>query len=445
MRAKLILLSAFVVGIVGGSLASGCQTYDFEPVDPLALAQTTKGDVIRARALKPNMMVLLDTSGSMTLPADGTLAACQVSNPTNPARPLCGDQGNPPCNVNTCPTRWSELRSAMGAFLGNSGTVARLGLTTYPAAAAGQCGASSSVRIPIPKLEEVRDDEVSKLQDKANAISDVILNQIALDSSSATPDRPSPIGGTPTSQSLRFVGEQPELQAQDREDFVLLLTDGLPNCNAGNPNGGNATTCRCTQSPCPTTYPALLCLDKDASVAAVTDLRTQKQIRTIVIGFGADFTSGRPETQAGAETLNEMAVAGEFARNLDCTTDAQCGANDTCNPTTRKCNRRFYLASNQAELANALNEIISRVDPSKVCQLALEQSQRPSDENLIVVYLGSPDDATLPSLPRVSSTGETNWELNETGILFLGSACQRIQNSDDDNPVKIEVRAVQRK
>jgi hypothetical protein len=436
MRAKLILLSAFVVGIVGGSLASGCQTYDFEPVDPLALAQTTKGDVIKARSLKPNMMVLLDTSGSMTLPSDSSLPACRVSNPTNPARPLCGDTGNPPCDVNTCPTRWSELRGAMGTFLGSSGSVARLGLTTYPAAATGgQCGASSSVRIPIPQID---DADTAGLQSTANSISDVILNQIALNGQGG------PVGGTPTSLSLRFVGDQVDLQGGERRDFVLLLTDGLPNCNPNNPNGGNTTTCRCTQNPCPNPPPSLLCLDKDASVAAVNDLKT-KEIQTIVIGFGADFTSTAPESQAGAETLNAMAVAGDFARTQECTTDAQCGAGDTCNTTSRVCNRRFYLASNQAELRTALDQIINLVGNKDVCLLELDPSQRPSDDNLIVVYMGTESDATLPPLPQFSSTGEKNWELNTQGVKFLGSACARIQGSTVANPVKIEVRAVQRK
>jgi hypothetical protein len=441
MRAKLILLSAFVVGIFGGSLASGCQTYDFEPVAPLALAQTTKGDVIKARSLKPNMMVLLDTSGSMTLPADASLSACQVTNPPNPARPLCGDTGNPPCDVNVCPTRWSELRGAMGTFLSTSGTVARLGLTTYPAAASGQCGASSAVRIPIPQ-----DDSDTVLTDTASAISNVILNEFALNGQGG------PTGGTPTSLSLRFVGTQADLQAQDRDDFVLLLTDGFPNCNPNNPNGGNATTCQCTQSPCPNTYPALLCLDKDASVAEVTSLKSQKAIRTIVLGFGADFTTGGdPEQNAGYQTLNAMAVAGDFPRTQACTTNADCAAPDTCclagdtNCEANKCKRRFYLASNQTELRTALEQIINLVGNEDVCLLELDPAQRPSDENLIVVYLGDEDDATLPPLPQFSPTGEKQWELNQQGVRFLGSACATIQSSTPQNPVKIEVRAVQRK
>ncbi len=107
MRAKLTLLSAFVVGIFGGALASGCQTYDFEPVEPFALAQTTIAEVVRAKSLKPNMMLLLDTSGSMTLPSDSTDPDCRDPNAPVPTRPLCGEPGNIPCDVNKCSTRWS--------------------------------------------------------------------------------------------------------------------------------------------------------------------------------------------------------------------------------------------------------------------------------------------------------------------------------------------------
>src|SRR5213076_2081393 len=56
-------------------------------------------------------------------------------------------------------------------------------------------------------------------------------------------------GGTPTGLSLSFVGGLPELNDPKREDFVLLLTDGLPNCNPSNPN--TCTTpaaCNCTLS-----------------------------------------------------------------------------------------------------------------------------------------------------------------------------------------------------
>jgi hypothetical protein len=418
MRAKLNLLSAFAVGIVGGVLVSACQTYDFEPVEPLALAQTTVGDVIRAKALKPNLMVLLDTSGSMTLPVNAADPDCKDPAGT-PPNDLCGQPGNINCNVNTCPTRWSELRSAMATFLTSSGSIARIGLTTYPAStgtSATQCAASTAVRIPIPQVD---DTDTASLQTAANQISNEILSK-------PINGQGGPAGGTPTSESLKFVSTLAELQATDRDDFVLLLTDGLPNCNANNPNAGT-DKCRCTQTTCGAS--PLGCLDKDASVAAVADLQSQKQIRTIVIGFGAETAVG-----AGPETLNAMAEAGGFARN--CAIDANaCGAGDTCDPVTKLCGRRFYQAANQAELATALREIIDKLGDKDPCLLALDPLQRPSDPKLIVVYVN--DQPVEPGL--------NTWELTNLGVQFVGDLCNRILSSTNANPIKLEARAVQRK
>ncbi|HYI00720.1 adventurous gliding motility lipoprotein CglB [Hyalangium sp.] len=419
MRAKLNLLSALAVGIVGGVLVSACQTYDFEPVEPLALAQTTVGDVITAKALKPNMMVLLDISGSMTLPVNSEDPDCKDPSGT-PPNDLCGQPGNVNCDVSRCPTRWSELRSAMATFLTSSGSIARMGLTTYPASTgttATQCLASSSVRIPVPQVE---DTDTTALQNAASQISNEILNK-------PINGQGGPSGGTPTSESLKFVGQQTDLQGTDRDDFVLLLTDGLPNCNAANPNAGNQTTCRCTQTSCGSS--PLGCLDKDASVAAVAELQSQKQIRTIVIGFGAETAVG-----AGPETLNAMAEAGGFARN--CAKDANaCGAGDTCDPVSKVCGRRFYQAANQAELATALAEIINKVGTTDPCLLALDPSQLPSDRSLIVVYVND----------QAVDEGTNTWQLTDLGVQFVGDTCTRILNSTDANPIKLEARAVQRK
>jgi hypothetical protein len=419
MRAKLNLLSAFAAGVIGGVFASACQTYDFEPVEPLALAQTTVGDVIKAKSSKPNLMVLLDTSGSMKLPVNPSDPDCMTPNG------LCGDpRTGADCNVNTCPTRWSELQGAMATFLTSSGSTARMGLTTYPqptgTATADQCTASTAVRIPVPQVD---DTDTTALQKSATDISNVILG---------IPNAGvgSPVGGTPTSVSLRFVGQQADLQTTDRQDFILLLTDGLPNCNPSNPNnGGNPAACQCTLSACTGGVATLGCLDKDVSVSAVTDLRTQKDIKTIVIGFGAETASG-----AGPDTLNAMAAAGGFARNCASAPDA-CGAGDTCDPATKLCGRRFYQAANQTELSKALAEIINLVGSTDICLLALDPAQRPSDPSLIIVYVND----------EPVASGDSTWTLTDKGVQFQGATCDRIKSSTDKNPIKLEARAIQRK
>lgn len=320
----------------------------------------------------------------------------------------------------------------MSGFLTTSGNIARMGLTTYPASegtTATQCNPSSAVKIPIPQVD---DSDTVALQNAATQIANEILNR-------PVSGQGGPSGGTPTSESLKFVGSQQALQTAEREDFILLLTDGLPNCNL---NAGNPTTCTCTQANCGTSN-SLACLDKDNSVAAVSELKAQKSIRTIVIGFGADFvlnpneppdSTGNKQRQAGFDTLNAMAVEGGFSRGNTCTTNADCGAGDEC-LATKTCKRRFYQAANQAELSNALADIINKLPNTDPCVLKLDPAQRPSDDSLIVVYVNG------ESIPK----GPDTWELTAEGVHFIGQTCTRILSSTDANPITLEARAVQRK
>lgn len=156
--------------------------------------------------------------------------------------------------------------------------------------------------------------------------------------------------------SLAFLGTYAPLKNPSRADVVLLLTDGLPNCNSQNPNNcTNATACRCTSTTCGSDMTAPLCilgcLDDAGATAAVSALRAQG-IFTVVVGFGSDTAS-----QDARASLNGMALAGGFARPCPQGTNAECGANDTCDVATKVCAKAFYQANNATELATALADI----------------------------------------------------------------------------------------
>lgn len=389
MRAKLNLLSTVALGLLGGAIV-GCQTYDFESVDPIAIEQPTIGDVVTARSLKPNMMMLVDTSGSMDFPTQ--------------------------CGSGTCPSRWTALQTAMQGFLSENGTVARIGLTTYPGRKLYEdqvaCGAAESTELHVPLPEASVDDDTA-LAAQASRVSAVIQG---IKSGGGGISKNQTGGGTPTNGSLRFLGSLPELQNADRADFILLLTDGLPNCNLQNPNTGPSTACRCTQpsaSDCAGLLAKLGCLDKDGSVAAIQELRS-KEVKTIVIGFGAETEAGD-----GPESLNAMAEAGGFAR--------------TCPASEPNC-KKFYQASNQAELAQALKDIIDLVGTRDPCLVNMTAEQRPPNDNesLMVVYING--ESLQP--------GADTWNLKPEGVRFQGATCERIKTSTTANPVNIEVRVV---
>jgi hypothetical protein len=418
MRAKLTILSALAMGLVGGVLATGCQTYDFEPVEPLAIAQTTEVRTIQARDPKPNLMLLVDKSGSMAVPLNPALSVCQRNGE------VCGDSFA--CDAR-CETRWSALQKAMTDFLGASGSIARMGLATYPSN--DSCGSTGNISIALPAAD--KEDDATLVGNAQSVLSEIM----SIKGWSSVAGDKKVEGGTPTAESLRYVGNLPEMQTEARADFVVLLTDGLPNCNESYPDPYPSTRCFCTVGDSCQFTPNIGCLDTDASVAAVRALR-EKQIKTIVIGFGADFNSSTPSGVRGAQTLNAMAAAGEFPRT--CAQDTDCGAGDTCNKTAGACNRGFYLAGNRDELIAALRQISEKVQITDPCKLIFNNpAQRPTAEELVVVYING----------ERLAVGADTWRLldDKSGVEFLGSTCQRIKSSSTSNPVNIEVRAVQQR
>lgn len=402
--------------LVGISLfGTSCQSYDFERVVPLAVAQTTDKKLIKSKALKPNIMMLVDNSGSMLDPLNSSDPACVGCTPAS-------------CPA-ACPTRIKEMKSAMNTFLTTSASVGRLGLSIYPTLMQGSsCTPATAIDQQFPAPTANDDGTEATLTSQGIAINTRIQ---AL----------SPQGGTPTGLSLRFVGDYAGLNDvnDQRDDFVLLLTDGLPNCNPQNPNNlcgcqpGNCsapqvTACGCTNLTGGCTnagHCTLSCLDQDNSVEAVRALR-MKGIKTIVVGFGADLASG-----AGPAVLNALAKEGGFPRACPNGTDAECGAGNTCNTTDKVCSQSFYQAANGAELATALTNI-SNLLGGDACTYTL--SEQPSDRRYLAVVM---DNAVL-----AEGADTYSYDYGTSKVTFIGAACQKILRSTVQVPVNVEFRIV---
>jgi hypothetical protein len=394
--------------------AASCQTYDFEPVTPLAIAQTTQTKTVTAVQLKPDLMILLDKSGSMSSPLNPAAAGCNCNFPS--------------CNEGTCPTRMGQMRSAMQGFLTNNGDVARMGLTIFPADNVCTPAGMGQLLTAIKPASDNSPD----LKSWAASINTQM--QAACPGGKTCPG-----GGTPTGASLEFVGTLPELNDSQREDFVLLLTDGLPNCNPMNANTClNQAACNCTlAASCGTTvndtdpnnFCRRGCLDLDGSVQAVKDLRA-RGIRTIVVGFGSDF-GGTVATGPGFTTLNAMAVAGGFQRTCPMGTNAECGAGGMCDQASKVCQTAFYSATNATELAAALAQISQNLSGDSLCKYMLEAT--PSSQDLVSVL--------IDGVPQQS--GPDTWVLMAGTIILQGALCQKVQNTDVNHPIKVEIRIVQ--
>ena len=178
----------------------------------------------------------------------------------------------------------------------------------------------------------------------------------------------SPGGNTPAhialQSALTYFGTIPVNTAGR---YVLFATDGLPNCEGGDPNTAS---------------------DAD-TVAAVTALHNAG-IPTYVLGFG---TFG-----LNTGVLNDAAVAGGKAK-----------------PGSTK----FYEANNAQDLANALQAIAGGIIvPSCTFQL---QSAPPDPTNVLVTINGQP--------VSKDSSHASGWDYypDMMTITFFGSACQQVQ------------------
>jgi hypothetical protein len=470
-----------LLAVAALAAAVGCQTYNFEPVAPLAIAQTTQSENVVAVALRPNIMIVVDTSGSMNKPVD-PVDDTQCAN-SDPNCPQCGYTGcgAPLCNTAVCPTRISALQAGMQDFLtGDSGTIARFGLTELPDAGGGSCVANSQANI----IDQIGNGQWASADESAPALAAHAL-QISTDINNFVA-----LGGTPTASTLGALASDPPgginagnpylpLTDPARQSFVLLLTDGEPNCNPNNANNCTQSACDCTLfngiSPpagsCPgaacgcgadqtNPFCSLGCLDVDAVVSSIQALRAIK-VRTIPVGYGLE-TLANSGVGAGfaPAALDAMALAGGFARSCPNGLDSECNPTDagpgdllydTCDLTDGKqcldgttycCTRKHYVALDTDTLIQALEDITNSVANTSPCVYDLQAT--PQNQSLLVVLINGQD------IPAVATNGTVNWTYSPPSstsnfpvVTFEGQYCTQLSNATPQSPVAVQFRIVQ--
>ena len=211
-----------------------------------------------------------------------------------------------------------------------------------------------------------------------------------------------PAGATPTASTLLVVSR--ELADVKTRAYVVLVTDGAPNCNPATPctsaqcipdiegewfddrRCGDGVSCCDPAQVGPNA--SANCIDGDASVAGVTAL-AERGIDTYVIGM--------PGSEAYAQLLERLAVAGNTARHGE---------------------PGYYAVTDTEALTRALFEIGTGL--SIGCDIALESA--PEDPSLVNVYL---DKELIPLDP-----GE-GWDYGSDGALVLhGAACAALESGE---------------
>ncbi|MBX3228721.1 MAG: VWA domain-containing protein [Labilithrix sp.] len=208
-----------------------------------------------------------------------------------------------------------------------------------------------------------------------------------------------PNGGTPTASTLQAVHAR--LAGISGRRFVILATDGAPNCNVKavcgldqcQPNIDDFQGCSPNGPSCCDGVrgsPAN-CNDAAPTVAAIGSLRAD-DIPVFVVGL--------PGTQAPVYTslLDSMAVAGGVA-----------------NPTSP----RFFRVDSAS--ASAMLVALKKVAAKITATCAYDLKEPPKAPDLVNVYL---DDVVLPKEPV------NGWSLEGKTVTLLGNACDRVQSGD---------------
>jgi hypothetical protein len=207
-------------------------------------------------------------------------------------------------------------------------------------------------------------------------------------------------GGTPTAATLQAL--LPGLKSIKGKTYVILATDGGPNCNANaacsasmctlnieSDNGCTPTGTNCCTPQAMPGAPQLACLDAQPTIDAVT----------AIAGAGIPvYVVGVPGSEPYAQLLDALATAGGTAR--------------TSEPL-------YYAVSTADEQAlfSAISKIAAKVTGS--CTLTLDNA--PPDPSLVNVFLNG---------NAIAQTGPNGWTLSGTTVTILGTSCQSILDGD---------------
>jgi len=200
-------------GSDGGAVGDGALHQEAEVCDETEFA---------IQALPPNLLILLDRSGSM-------------------ANDVPGTPGN----------RWDVATQAVRQVTSQFETVIRFGLATYSACLPGGCSAGTIV-VPIADqnagaIQSFLDGTVGEGSADGQQVNTAGKIQYLCDS--GDPE-------TSTGASLQAQVGEPSLAATDRENVILLITDGeeTSSCIQGGVNGSVAAGNLLAQSPSVRTY-----------------------------------------------------------------------------------------------------------------------------------------------------------------------------------------------
>lgn len=270
--------------------------------------------------------------------------------------------------------KWDQVRNTVAKVMRDLGPRANFGATVFP-------GDEASNRCSSPKEVMTTRPGDSPASDKEPTTSFLI---------NATSAAPS--GGTPTAAAMRFV--LPIVKSLPGKTFVVLATDGGPNCNELKacpieqcmPNIEGVDGCDGSTNCCePPIGDRGSCLDGDDTILAINALKNA--------GYPV-YVIGIPGTERYGALLDNFAVAGG----------------------TPQSGPKYFKVDSPELLQGTMRKIAARIIAS--CTIKLKSP--PEDPNLVNVYV---DETVVPQ------DGD-GWKIEGDTVTLLGRTCARILNGD---------------
>jgi hypothetical protein len=272
--------------------------------------------------------------------------------------------------------KWANIQLVLQKLVVALGPRASIGAAVFPNPS--QDGCSAGVQVFRPK----RGDAPAGTPGPTEATFITVLSRIPA------------AGGTPTAATLSSL--LPSLKSLPGKTFVVLATDGGPNCNAGANCGAdqctlnidNTTNCapngaNCCMDPSPDSRRG--CLDAQPAIDAV---------KAIAAAGIPVYVVGVPGSAPYATLLDQLAQAGGTAR----------------------VGEPQYYAINSADQA-AFMDILSSIAAMITGSCTLDLGNLPPDPSLVNVFF---DERVLPQ------AGPDGWTLDGTTVTILGASCQKI-------------------
>lgn len=275
--------------------------------------------------------------------------------------------------------KWDKVRITIADVVRKLGPRANYGATVFPGFAREACAAPKEVMSTRPG------DPITG--------NDGPTTSLLISSTS-----PQPYGGTPTAVAFRFL--LPILRGLSGKTFVILATDGGPNCNPAASCGVD----KCIPNiesvqGCPPAGPKNCCAPPDGvPEACLDDVATLSALAAVKSAGFPVYVIGLPGGEVYAKLLDQLATAGGTA---------QSGAT-----------KYFKVDSASKELLLAT---LRRVAAKIIATCEFRLTTEPADPSHVNVYL---DDVIVPKDPT------NGWKIEGRLVTLLGASCNRVLNGD---------------